>query len=185
MGVGTLPKLFSKMWVLFRELTHDQEKKQIMGFFVRASKEWSEKSTDTLIQFLFLKTVYTSMHRTCIPHRYIEIRNSSCRPFNKVPPWLKKTLVRYAVGYMLHFILGHFVPVEERVVSFGNMPCQMVGAKIEHIFFLEIDDVYFLVWKIMMNRIVGNSDWWSEFSTPQSRNCFPLLRSMLYVTLLN
>jgi len=42
MGVGTLPKLFSKfskMWVLFRELTHDQEKKQIMGFFVRASKE--------------------------------------------------------------------------------------------------------------------------------------------------
>lgn len=49
MGVGTLPKLFSKMWVLFRELTHDQEKKQIMGFFVRASKESSEKSTDTLI----------------------------------------------------------------------------------------------------------------------------------------
>ena len=73
MGVGTSPKLFSKMWVLFRELTHDQEKNQIVGFFARASKESSEKSTDTLIQILCLKTVYTSMHSTCIHHRYIQI----------------------------------------------------------------------------------------------------------------
>ena len=39
MGVGTLPKLFSKMWVLFRELTHDQEKKHIVGFLREHSKE--------------------------------------------------------------------------------------------------------------------------------------------------
>lgn len=96
-------------------------KKTNHGIFCESIKrvKWEiNRYVDTI--FVFENSLH--IHRTCIHHRYIEIRNSSCRPFNKVPPWLKKTLVRYAVGYMLHFILGHFVPVEERVVSFGNMP---------------------------------------------------------------
>ena len=160
-------------------------KKQIVGFFARASKESSEKSTDTLIQILFLKTVSTSMHRTCIHHRYIQICWFKLQALERCPPWLKKH--SWGMLWVICCTLFWDISYQWRKgwwVSSGKMPnvrCQNRTWE-----FFGNRYIFFFVWKIMMNRIVGNSDWWSEFSTPQSRNCFPLLRSMLYdVTLLN
>ena len=72
---------------------------------------------------LFLKTVYTSMHRTCIHHRYIQICWFKLQALERCPPWLKKH--SWGMLWVICCTLFWDISYQWRKgwwVSFGNMP---------------------------------------------------------------